>query len=153
MPKIKNILFQILLLICIFMLVIIILAPYGVFNIPKDTKRSQEKTQESFSEPKEVLKDPKVLKDTREDTREATEDIKETPKKPHTRRPLKFRKFRVIIDIYSKDPQDDRFVRQETERLFKLAKSVSNVKDIKIIKLQGVSVRKDKEKIFDISLD
>jgi len=88
----------------------------------------------------EVVKTPQRPK---KDTGEA----KKTPE----RRPLRFRKFRVVVEIYSEEPRDDNYVREETKKLVKLAKSVSDVKDIKIIELQGVSVTKGKA--FNISLE
>ena len=99
--------------------------------------------------PEEPLKIPVVSEvvETPQRPREATEEAKKTPE----RRPLRFRKFRVVVEIYSEEPRDDNYVREETKKLVKLAKSVSDVKDIKIIELQGVSVTKSKA--FDISLE
>ena len=67
------------------------------------------------------------------------------------RRPLKFQKFKVTLEVTIEKPQDDDYVRSETNKLIGLATSLANDKNIKVIKLEGVSVRNNKT--FDISLD
>ena len=89
---------------------------------------------------------PQVV-ETSENLTEPTENIKE----PTKRRPSKFRKFRVVVEITTKEPKDDNYVKQETNKLIGLAKSMG-ADDLRVIKLEGISVRKDKEQSFDIDL-
>jgi hypothetical protein len=85
---------------------------------------------------------------------EPTEDTKE----PTKRRPLKFKKFRVIVEITTEKSEDGSHVRKETDKFVNLAKSMGLTKSmgangLKVVKLEGVSTREDKEQIFDINLD
>ena len=88
-----------------------------------------------------------------EKQKEGKEDSKKISEKATQRRPLKFKKFRVVVDIICEEPRNDDYVREETKKLVKMVGAVADAKDFKIKKLQGVSVRKDKEKTFEISLD
>jgi len=93
----------------------------------------------------ETIKPVKDFKDL-----EAEETIEEAVEVVN-RRPLKFQKFKVTIEIMTEKPQDDSYVRNKTNKLIGLVKSLSDAKDIEIIKLEGVSIRNNKA--FDISLD
>lgn len=109
-----------------------------------------EKPQETTQEIKGVsegVQDTQKPRETKENAKETiSEIISETPK----RRPLTFKKFRVIVEILCDGPKDDEYVQKEIKRLINLAKSVSDAQDIKIINLQGIS---RKEEAFDINLD
>jgi hypothetical protein len=118
-------------------------------NIKKELHKLKEKASEVPSKPEGVSEDLGVLPNARE----AKGDPKEIYQNTTIRRPLKFRKFRIVVEIESEEPRDDDYVKKEIDKLISLIKSVSEVKNIKINKLVGVSVRKDEERIFNINLD